>query len=59
MPIHYGSRELNFQTISSPVGTQIAQAAGAGYAVKLMQEPKVGMSVGLYHCDVLISGCSA
>ncbi|KAJ3097102.1 hypothetical protein HDU97_005278 [Phlyctochytrium planicorne] len=34
MPVHYGSKELNFQTISSPLGTQIPQAAGSGYALK-------------------------
>ena len=31
MPVHYGSRELNFQTISSPLATQIPQASGAAY----------------------------
>mmetsp|Transcript_24945 Transcript_24945/g.41102 ORF Transcript_24945/g.41102 Transcript_24945/m.41102 type:complete len:433 (-) Transcript_24945:58-1356(-) len=35
MPIHYGSRDLHFHTISSPLGTQIPQAAGAAYALKL------------------------
>ncbi|KAI9499258.1 thiamine diphosphate-binding protein [Zychaea mexicana] len=35
MPIHYGSNKLNFQTISSPLGTQIPQATGAAYALKL------------------------
>jgi len=35
-PIHYGSAKLNFQTISSPLGTQIPQASGAGYALKMM-----------------------
>ena len=25
MPVHYGSRELNLMTISSPLGTQIPQ----------------------------------
>ena len=25
MPVHYGSRQLHFQTISSPLGTQIPQ----------------------------------
>eukprot|EP01090_Pellita_catalonica_P019945 TRINITY_DN6930_c0_g1_i1.p1 TRINITY_DN6930_c0_g1~~TRINITY_DN6930_c0_g1_i1.p1 ORF type:complete len:432 (+),score=73.51 TRINITY_DN6930_c0_g1_i1:94-1389(+) len=35
MPVHYGSRELNYHTISSPLGTQIPQAAGAGYKLKL------------------------
>lgn len=34
MPIHYGSRELNFHTISSPLGTQIPHAVGAAYAMK-------------------------
>ncbi|KAJ2160872.1 hypothetical protein GGF46_001929 [Coemansia sp. RSA 552] len=34
MPIHYGSKELNFQTISSPLATQIPQAAGAAYAMR-------------------------
>ncbi|CAG8596769.1 7947_t:CDS:2 [Ambispora leptoticha] len=35
MPVHYGSKELNFQTISSPLATQIPQAAGAAYALKM------------------------
>jgi 2-oxoisovalerate dehydrogenase E1 component alpha subunit len=35
MPIHYGSKELNVQMVSSPLATQIPQAAGAGYAFKL------------------------
>jgi len=34
MPVHYGSRTLNFQTISSPLATQIPQASGAAYALK-------------------------
>ena len=28
MPVHYGSKDLNFVTISSPLGTQIPQASG-------------------------------
>lgn len=35
MPVHYGSRALNYQTISSPLGTQITQAVGAAYKFKL------------------------
>eukprot|EP00574_Skeletonema_japonicum_P003620 CAMPEP_0201716024 /NCGR_PEP_ID=MMETSP0593-20130828/2088_1 /ASSEMBLY_ACC=CAM_ASM_000672 /TAXON_ID=267983 /ORGANISM="Skeletonema japonicum, Strain CCMP2506" /LENGTH=543 /DNA_ID=CAMNT_0048205701 /DNA_START=219 /DNA_END=1850 /DNA_ORIENTATION=- len=35
MPIHYGSRALNYQTVSSPLGTQITQAVGAAYKFKL------------------------
>ena len=34
MPIHYGSKELNYFTISSPLATQIPQATGAAFAVK-------------------------
>ncbi|KAI8866568.1 hypothetical protein GQ42DRAFT_181237 [Ramicandelaber brevisporus] len=34
MPVHYTSEKLHFQTISSPLGTQIPQAAGAAYALK-------------------------
>mmetsp|Transcript_11881 Transcript_11881/g.28338 ORF Transcript_11881/g.28338 Transcript_11881/m.28338 type:complete len:436 (+) Transcript_11881:88-1395(+) len=35
MPIHYGSKELNYVTISSPLATQLPQASGAAYALKL------------------------
>jgi len=35
MPMHFGSAALNFQTISSPLATQIPQAAGAAYALKV------------------------
>lgn len=35
MPIHFGKKSLNFQTISSPLGTQLPQAAGSAYALKL------------------------
>lgn len=34
MPVHYGSAELHFHTISSPLATQIPQASGAGFALK-------------------------
>eukprot|EP01098_Paradermamoeba_levis_P001793 TRINITY_DN1206_c0_g2_i1.p1 TRINITY_DN1206_c0_g2~~TRINITY_DN1206_c0_g2_i1.p1 ORF type:complete len:448 (+),score=153.91 TRINITY_DN1206_c0_g2_i1:3-1346(+) len=43
MPVHYGSAALNFQTISSPLGTQIPQAAGAAYALKLTGKKNVAM----------------
>jgi 2-oxoisovalerate dehydrogenase E1 component alpha subunit len=36
MPVHYGSRKHDFQTISSPLSTQIPQASGAAYALKLV-----------------------
>jgi len=35
MPIHYGSKALNYMTISSPLATQIPQAAGYAYGQKL------------------------
>ncbi|KAL0108645.1 hypothetical protein PUN28_015242 [Cardiocondyla obscurior] len=35
MPVHYGSKELNFTTISSPLATQLPQAVGTAYAFKL------------------------
>jgi 2-oxoisovalerate dehydrogenase E1 component alpha subunit len=35
MPVHYGSAALHYQTISSPLATQIPQAVGAAYAHKL------------------------
>ncbi|NRA83361.1 MAG: thiamine pyrophosphate-dependent dehydrogenase E1 component subunit alpha [Gammaproteobacteria bacterium] len=36
MPIHYGSSELNYMTISSPLATQIPQATGYAYGQKLL-----------------------
>jgi 2-oxoisovalerate dehydrogenase E1 component alpha subunit len=35
LPVHYGCRDLNFMTISSPLATQIPQAAGYAYGQKL------------------------
>jgi len=37
MPIHYGSKELNFVTISSTIATQMSQSVGAAYAYKRKQ----------------------
>lgn len=41
MPIHYGVKELNFMTISSPLGTQIPQASGYAYGQKMAGQPAV------------------
>ncbi|KAL5524464.1 hypothetical protein ACEPAF_9604 [Sanghuangporus sanghuang] len=38
MPVHIGSPKYHFHTISSPLATQIPQAAGVGYALK--QDPE-------------------
>jgi len=35
MPVHYGLKELHYMTISSPLATQIPQAAGYAYGQKL------------------------
>jgi 2-oxoisovalerate dehydrogenase E1 component alpha subunit len=41
MPVHYGSAEHHFQTISSPLCTQLPQAAGAAYFCKLEGKGRV------------------
>ncbi|EGR28988.1 hypothetical protein IMG5_165320 [Ichthyophthirius multifiliis] len=56
MPIHYGSKKLNFVTVSSPLSiffqlkiifylkllaTQVPQASGSGYAFRLNNENRV------------------
>ena len=38
MPNHFGSKELNVVTVSSPIATKIPHAAGAAYAIKLQGE---------------------
>lgn len=37
MPVHYGSKDHAFVTISSPLATQMPQASGAAYAYKRAQ----------------------
>ncbi|MBM3947403.1 MAG: thiamine pyrophosphate-dependent dehydrogenase E1 component subunit alpha, partial [SAR202 cluster bacterium] len=41
MPDHFGSAEVRFAVASSPVGTQIPHAVGAGVALRLRGEPAV------------------
>jgi 2-oxoisovalerate dehydrogenase E1 component alpha subunit len=38
MPVHYGSKDLNIHTISSPLATQLPHASGAAYAIKLQNQ---------------------
>ena len=38
MPVHYGSKEYHFHTISSPLATQIPQAAGVAFALRRTPE---------------------
>ncbi|XP_010260451.1 PREDICTED: 2-oxoisovalerate dehydrogenase subunit alpha 2, mitochondrial-like isoform X2 [Nelumbo nucifera] len=35
MPIHYGSKKLNYFTVSSTIATQLPQAVGAAYSLKM------------------------
>jgi len=43
MPNHFGSRELNVVTVSSPIATKIPHAAGCAYAMKLQGEKSVAV----------------
>lgn len=43
MPHHFGSRALNVVHVSSTIATQIPQAAGCAYAMKLQKEDKVAL----------------
>lgn len=60
MPNHFGARDLNVVTVSSPIGTKIPHAAGAAYAMKLQGEKSVAIcyfgegatSEGDFHCGV-------
>lgn len=38
MPVHYGSKDLNFVTISSPLTTQLPQAVGAAFGLKSLNK---------------------
>lgn len=44
MPIHYGSNKLNFMTVSSPLATQIPQAAGSGYVYRINKEDRIALT---------------
>ncbi len=44
MPNHYGYREHRFVTASSPVGTQISHAAGAGMAMQRRKDACVSIA---------------
>lgn len=44
MPVHYGSTEHNFVTVSSPLTTQVPQAAGAGYVYRINNQDKIALT---------------
>lgn len=64
MPAHWGYKPLNIVTQSSPVATQIPQAAGIAYAIKLRGEDAVvyvsfgegGSSKGDFHEGLNFAG---
>ncbi len=41
MPVHYGSKELNIVTVSSPLCTQVPQASGSGYQFRIKGENRI------------------
>jgi len=43
MPNHFGARDLNVVTVSSPIGTKIPHAAGCAYAMKIKQDKSVAI----------------
>jgi pyruvate dehydrogenase E1 component alpha subunit len=64
MPCHYSDRAIGLVSISSPVSTQIPQAAGVGWAMRLKGEKNVsvcfmgegGTSEGDFHCGLNFAG---
>lgn len=44
MPVHYSMREVNWVSVSSPLGTQIVQAAGCGRAIQLAGTDQIVMT---------------
>lgn len=44
MPVHYGSRDLNICTVSSPLGTQIPNASGAGYNYRIRGDDRIAVT---------------
>ncbi|KAH9491055.1 hypothetical protein DERF_015791 [Dermatophagoides farinae] len=44
MPIHYGSRDLNYVTIKSSLATGLPHAVGAAYGFKLTQQDRVSFA---------------
>ena len=44
MPIHYGSRDMNIVTVSSPLCTQVPQASGAGYNFRIRGDDRIAVT---------------
>jgi pyruvate dehydrogenase E1 component alpha subunit len=64
MPVHHSVRWINYVSISSPVGTQIPQAVGMGWAAKLSKKDDVALvyfgegatSTGQFHVGMNFAG---
>lgn len=64
MPNHFGWREINYVSASSPVGTQIPHAVGAAWAAKIRGDPVVTLvyfgdgatSQGDFHAGMNFAG---
>lgn len=44
MPMHFGFKKVNYQTVSSPLCTQVPQASGAGYLFRIQNSNKVAVT---------------
>lgn len=44
LPPEYSFREVNFVSVSAPVGTQVPQAVGAAWAARLKRDPVVSIT---------------
>ena len=44
MPIHYGCRDMNIVTVSSPLCTQVPQASGAGYNFRINNQDRIAVT---------------
>ena len=44
MPVHYTMSEINWVSISSPLGTQVVQAAGAARAMQIRGEKRIAVT---------------
>lgn len=64
MPVHHSARRVNLVSISSPVGTQIPQAAGMAWAARLAGRDDVALtyfgegttSTGEFHVGLNLAG---
>ncbi len=64
MPVHYSFRQIHFVSISSPIGTQLTHAVGAGIAARYRGDDTVcmtycgdgGTSENDFHCALNFAG---